>query len=176
MNQATATRQPDQRALLTQTGRDTDMGRLLRKFWHPVALSRELAPGSAVPIRLFGEDLTLYRGQSGQAYVVCGRCRHRLTVMHTGWVEGDQIRCMYHGWKYDGTGRCVERPAEKDDKGVPVSCKIPGHPVHEYAGLIFTYIGDDPAPAFDLPRKDCLEKPGAVIAATKETWNINWFQ
>lgn len=176
MRPETAAKRAEQLRLLTQTGRDSEMGRLLRLFWHPIALSRDLANGTTRPVRLLGEDFTLYRGESGKAHLVGGRCRHRLTVLHTGWVEGDAIRCMYHGWKYDGAGRCIERPAELDLKGVPASCKIPGHPVHEYAGLIFAYIGEGPAPEFDLPRKDCLEKPGIVMAATQETWRINWFQ
>jgi 5,5'-dehydrodivanillate O-demethylase len=171
-----ASQHRDPREALTQTGPDTDMGRLLRKFWHPVALSRDVANGSAIPVRLFGEEFTLYRGQTGTAHLIGGRCRHRRTVLHTGWVEGDEIRCMYHGWKYDGSGRCTERPAENDEKGVPEKCKIPGHAVHEYAGLIFAYVGAEPAPAFDLPRKDCLEGRDVLIVATKETWAINWFQ
>jgi 5,5'-dehydrodivanillate O-demethylase oxygenase subunit len=165
----------EQLKLLTQTGRDAEMGRLLRLFWHPIFLSKELAPGDAVPVRVLGEDFTLYRGQSGKPFLVGGRCRHRLTVLHTGWVEGDQIRCMYHGWKYDGSGRCVERPAEKE-AAVPASCRIPGHAVHEYAGMVFAWLGEGEAPPFDLPRKDCLEAEGVVVVPTKETWNINWFQ
>jgi 5,5'-dehydrodivanillate O-demethylase oxygenase subunit len=166
----------EERELFSQTASNTEMGHLLRQFWHPIAISGELAPGSAVPVKLFADEFTLYRGKSGKAYLIAGRCRHRSTVLHTGWVEDDEIRCMYHGWKFDGTGRCTERPAEKDEKGVPARCAIPGYAVHEYAGLIFAYVGEGPVPEFNLPRKDCLEKPGVVIAATKETWNINWFQ
>src|SRR3954449_191875 len=98
--------------LLTQTGPRTDMGRLLRRFWQPVAVSQTLKHGRAVPLRVLGEDLTLYRGESGTAHLVAGRCAHRRTVLHTGWVQGDEIRCIYHGWKYAGTGQCTEAPAE----------------------------------------------------------------
>jgi 5,5'-dehydrodivanillate O-demethylase len=160
---------------LTHTTPDTDMGRLLRLFWHPVYLGKDLKNGDAVPVKVLGEEFTLYRGASGTPYLVGGRCRHRQTVLHTGWVEGERIRCMYHGWQYDGTGACVERPAEKD-KVVPPACKIPGHPVHEYAGLIFAWLGEGEAPPFELPRKDCLEAEGVVIVATRESWKINWFQ
>ena len=99
--------------LLTQTAADAPMGKLLRKFWQPIAVSKDLAPGAGQPIRVLGEDLTLYRGESGRAYLVGGRCAHRLTLLHTGWIEGDNIRCMYHGWQYDGTGQCVHRPVEQ---------------------------------------------------------------
>src|SRR5947199_1672207 len=71
--------------LLTQTGGGTDMGRLLRLFWQPVATSHSIKPGAARPLRVMGEDLTLYRGESGAAHLVAGRCAHRRTVPHTGW-------------------------------------------------------------------------------------------
>ncbi|HXF34360.1 MAG TPA: Rieske 2Fe-2S domain-containing protein, partial [Candidatus Acidoferrales bacterium] len=105
-----------QLGLLTQTGPDSLMGKLLRRFWHPIAVAERLAPGTAQSLRIMCEDLTLYRGESGKAYLVGGRCAHRCTVLHTGWVKDDQIRCMYHGWRYDGDGRCTEMPAEKNAK------------------------------------------------------------
>jgi phenylpropionate dioxygenase-like ring-hydroxylating dioxygenase large terminal subunit len=165
----------DQLKLLTQTGPDTEMGKLLRTFWHPIALSKDVQPGMAVPVKALGEELTLYRGESGTAYLIGGRCRHRQTLLHTGWVQGERIRCMYHGWQFDGTGRCTQRPAERETS-VPAACKIPGYAVHEYCGLIFAYLGEGPAPEFNLPRKDFFEVPRAEIIATQETWKINWFQ
>jgi len=160
--------------LLSQTARGTLMGTLLRKFWHPVALTEDVAPGKAKPIRIMGEELTLYRGTGGQPHLVGGRCAHRRSALYTGWVEGDEIRCLYHGWKYSAAGDCVERPAEKDS-GMP-RCKIAGYPVREYCGLIFAYLGDGPEPEFDLPRKDALERPGATVVARGEKWPCNWFQ
>ncbi len=89
---------------LTETSPGTDMGRLLRRFWHPVSTSANVPAGKARAIRILSEDLTLYRGTSGKPYLVAGFCPHRLTRLHTGWVEGEQVRCIYHGWKFDGTG------------------------------------------------------------------------
>lgn len=160
--------------LLTETARDTEMGLLLRRFWHPVALSRHIETGSAKPLRVLGEDLTLYRGESGRAYLVGGRCAHRLTVLHTGWVQGDDIRCMYHGWRYDGTGQCTEMPAEKST--LPPQVRIAGYPVHEYCGLVFAYMGDGPPPPFELPRKDLFEQPDHLQFTRLETWSCNWLQ
>ena len=94
--------------------------------------------------------------------------------LHNGWVEGDDIRCIYHGWKYDGMGYCIERPAEKDT--MPSGVKIAGYPVHEYCGLIFAYLGEGPAPAFDLPRRRVFEEPGRLLFPRKEIWGCNWFQ
>jgi 5,5'-dehydrodivanillate O-demethylase len=168
-------RRGDRLALLTQTSRGTPMGTLLRSFWQPVARSASLQPGKARPVRVMNEDLTLFRGENGAPHLVGGRCAHRCTVLHTGWIEGDQIRCMYHGWKFDGeTGRCTEMPAEKHAK--PENFGIVAYPVHEYCGLIFAYLGDGPAPEFDLPRKDVFERPGWRTVNAEFVWDCNWFQ
>lgn len=159
---------------LAQTGAGTPMGRLLRRFWHPVALSRDVARGSAKAVRLLSEDLTLYRGESGDPHLVAGRCAHRLTMLHTGWIEGEEIRCMYHGWKFDGGGRCVERPAERH--GREANIRIDAYPVREYSGVIFAYLGEGEAPEFDLPRKAVFETPGMMLFQRKEIWPCNWVQ
>ncbi|MFM9971724.1 MAG: Rieske 2Fe-2S domain-containing protein [Burkholderiales bacterium] len=161
-------------ALLTQTGADTPMGRLLRCFWQPVALSKEVTAGSAIPLQILGEELTLYRGHTGKPYLIGGRCAHRQTLLFTGWVENERIRCTYHGWQYDGSGQCTQRPAERD-AGLP-KIKIAGYAVHEYCGLIFAWMGEGAAPEFDLPRKDAFERPGGLVAQGKEKWDVNWFQ
>lgn len=161
---------------LHQCAPGTPMGALLRRFWQPVALACEASHKRAKPIRVMCEDLTLYRGESGQAYLVGARCAHRGTVLHPGWLEGETIRCVYHGWRFDGTGQCVERPAEKDAR-VP-NIRIAGYPLHEYAGLLFAYMGEGAAPAFELPRKSVLERPEGLglLRAKAEPWPNNWFQ
>src|SRR6185436_6367596 len=95
-------------------GPGTLAGRFLRSFWQPVRCSYELGAGKALPVRIMNENLTLYRGQSGKAYMVADRCAHRGTQLSVGWIEDECIRCFYHGWKYDGTGQCVEQPAEDE--------------------------------------------------------------
>jgi 5,5'-dehydrodivanillate O-demethylase len=160
--------------LLTQTGPDTEMGRLLRTFWHPVAVSHSVKPGGARPLRVMSEDLTLYRGESGRAFLVGGRCAHRLTVLHTGWVQGDEIRCIYHGWKYAGSGQCTEAPAEGPETASRV--RIKSYPVHEYCGLVFAYLGEGAPPEFELPRKEAFEQPNLLVYARIQVWPCNWFQ
>lgn len=159
---------------LSQTSHDTLAGKVLRQFWHPVALSRSVEAGKAREIRVLGEDLALYRGHSGRAYVTVNRCAHRLTKLHTGWVEGDELRCMYHGWKYDGTGQCTERPAERP--GTERNIRVTAYPVHEYLGIIFVYMGEGEAPAFDLWRKPKFEEPGVLLFSRQEIWPCNWLQ
>ena len=156
------------------TGNETLMGKVLRRFWQPVARSEDILSGKARTVRVMGEDLALYRGETGTAFLVGGYCPHRLTLLANGWVEGEQLRCMYHGWKFDGKGQCTERPAENDRKQPNIA--IVSYPVREYAGLVFAYMGEGEPPEFDLPRKDVFERPGAMQFTRLETWPCNWLQ
>src|SRR5262249_29666773 len=124
----------------SHTGPGTLAGRWMRTFWQPVYCAADLPPGHAKPVRIMSEDLTLYRGEVGAPHAVAFRCAHRGTQPSTGWVEGDCIRCFYHGWKYDGSGQCVEQPAE--DASFASKVKIRSYPVEEYLGLVFVYLGE----------------------------------
>jgi 5,5'-dehydrodivanillate O-demethylase len=119
-------------------------GKYLRQFWHPVMRSVDLPPGRAKPLRLMSENYTIYRGSGGKPHLTVNRCPHRKVQLSTGWVEGDAIRCLYHGWKFDGDGRCIERPAE----GTTGSITIETYPVEEYLGYIYAYVGGGTPPAF----------------------------
>ncbi|HEY7062867.1 MAG TPA: Rieske 2Fe-2S domain-containing protein [Chloroflexota bacterium] len=152
------------------TGPGTLAGRYLRRFWQPVLRAEDLPSGHARPIWIMGEDFTLYRGDGGQPHVVANRCAHRGTQLSTGWVEGDCIRCFYHGWKYDGSGQCVEMPAE--DPSFPSKVRIKSYPTEEYLGLIFAYFGDDEPPP--LPRYPEFEEPGALTVQVY-TMPCNYF-
>ena len=154
-----------------RTGPKTLAGKYLRMFWQPVFCSHELAAGRAVPIRILGEDLTLYRGESGTPHVIGFRCAHRKTQLSIGWVEGDCLRCFYHGWKYDGSGQCVEQPAEP--KPFAEKIRIPGYPVQEYLGLIFVYLGKGEAPP--LPRYPKLESAGQSLDTVRLDRICNYF-
>jgi 5,5'-dehydrodivanillate O-demethylase len=156
------------------TGPGTLAGRYMRSFWQPVYRAEDLAPGAAVPIWIMSEDFTLYRGHGGALHLVAFRCAHRGTQLSTGWVEEDCIRCRYHGWKYDGSGRCVEQPGE--DASFAEKVKIPSYPVREYLGLIFAYLaypGDGEPPPFR--RYPQFEVPGLLITLPPERWPCNYF-
>jgi 5,5'-dehydrodivanillate O-demethylase len=117
----------------------------MRLFWHPIYVAENLQAGWAKPIRILGEHFTLYRGESGTPHLVGFRCAHRDAQLSVGWIEGDSIRCRFHGWKYDESGQCVEQPAER--KSFAEAIRIPSYPTKEYLGLIFAYLGEgDPAP------------------------------
>jgi 5,5'-dehydrodivanillate O-demethylase len=145
-------------------GPGTIAGRYLRRFWQPVYVARDLPAGHAKPVRILGEDFTLYRGEGGAPHTVAFRCAHRGTQLSTGWVEGDQIRCFYHGWKYDGSGQCTEMPAE--DASFPPKVQIKSYPTEEYLGLVFAYLGDGEAPP--LPRYPQLEGEGTLDVSSYE--------
>src|SRR5581483_9032180 len=84
-------------------------------------------------------------GEGGLPHLLAFRCAHRGTQLSTGWVEGDALRCFYHGWKYDASGRCIEQPAEPQPFNERI--RIATHPVQEYLGLVFAYLGDGPVPS-----------------------------
>jgi 5,5'-dehydrodivanillate O-demethylase oxygenase subunit len=153
------------------TGPGTLAGRYLRTFWHPVYRGEELPPGRAKPIRVMSEDLTLYRGEDGTPHLVAFRCAHRGTQLSTGWVEGDNLRCFYHGWVYSPDGQCVEQPAEPEPFCSRI--KIKSYPVQEYLGLIFAYLGEgEPS---ELPRYAILEEDG-VRETRVYVRDCNYFQ
>jgi 5,5'-dehydrodivanillate O-demethylase oxygenase subunit len=142
-----------------KTGPDGLGGQYLRKFWQPVFHSHDLPVGRALPLRALNEEFTIYRGQSGTAHIVGSRCPHRTTPLHIGWVQGDEIRCFYHGWKFDGAGNCTEQPAER-----PSFCdqiKLAAYPTREYIGLIFGYFGEGEPPEF--PRFPAFEGDDVVL-------------
>ncbi|HVV92171.1 MAG TPA: Rieske 2Fe-2S domain-containing protein [Hyphomicrobiales bacterium] len=132
---------------------DAAAGRYLRRFWQPVECAASLPPGKARPLSILGEEFTLFRGADGAPQVVQARCPHRGTRLSTGWVEGDTLRCFYHGWRFAADGRCVEQPAE-DPRAAP-RISIRSYPTREYAGLIFAFFGDGEPPV--LPRLKVLE-------------------
>jgi 5,5'-dehydrodivanillate O-demethylase len=106
-----------------------------------------------------GEDFAIYRGQSGAACVIDQACPHRAMPMHVGWVEGDEIRCFYHGWKFDGAGQCTEQPAERPNFCAKI--RTGAYPTREYLGLVFCYFGEGDPP--DFPRYPEWERPDIII-------------
>ena len=101
---------------LTRVGAGTPMGEVLRRYWLPAALSSELErDGAPLRVRLLGEDLVAFRDSNGAAGLVDAFCPHRRAPMFLARNEQCGIRCVYHGWKFDHTGQCVEMPTEPKD-------------------------------------------------------------
>lgn len=156
------------------TGPGTLAGRYLRSFWQVVHRAEDLPVGRATPLRVMSEDFTLYRGEGGAAHVVPFRCAHREAQLSVGSVEGDCLRCFYHGWKYDGSGQCVEQPAEPEPFAEKV--RIRTYPTREYLGLIFAYLGEGEPPEF--PRFPEFEESDIALDSGMQTYlrKSNYFQ
>ena len=151
-------------ARLTEVGRGTPMGELLRRYWHPVGLGAD-AGETPRPVKVLGEELILFRDGEGRAGLVYPRCCHRGTTLYYGKVEARGIRCCYHGWLFDVEGHCLEMPCEPNPAGSQCQrVRQPWYPVEERYGLVFAYLGP-PAKKPVLPRYECLEvlAPGEFV-------------
>jgi len=140
----------------TLVGRDTRMGELLRRYWHPIGLISH-ATDTPRQVRVLGEDLILFRDKTGRPGLVHNRCAHRGTTLYYGRVEERGIRCCYHGWLFDVEGRCLEQPCEPGGGRHRDRVRQPWYPVREQYGLIFAYMGP-PERKPVLPRYRCLEE------------------
>jgi nitrite reductase/ring-hydroxylating ferredoxin subunit len=113
--------------------------------WHPLALSTSIEPGSAAGARLFGNEFVVWRDAGGTAHVWEDRCPHRGMKLSFGFVRGERLACLYHGWQYNGAGACQYIPAHPD-LAVPATIKVPTFSTQEQAGMIWTTLDDDPQP------------------------------
>jgi 5,5'-dehydrodivanillate O-demethylase len=153
------------------TGPGTPAGRFLRRFWQPIYRASDLMEGRAAAVQIMSEDFTLYRGEGGVPHLLEFRCAHRRSQLSVGWVEDDCIRCFYHGWKYDGSGQCLEQPGE--DEPFAHKVRLQSYPVREYLGLIFAYLGEgEPPPMLTFPD---FEEPGVLEVFSTEPWPYNYF-
>jgi 5,5'-dehydrodivanillate O-demethylase len=155
---------------LVQTGPGTIAGRYMRLFWQPVYRAEDLPVGQAKPVRIMSFDFTLYRGEDCVAHAVDYRCAHRGAQLSLGYVEGNCIRCLYHGWKFEPSGKCIDRPGDSDQDRPKTH--IRGYPTEEYLGLIFVYFGEgEPPPP---PRFKAMERDG-IRDVTVDVLPCNFF-
>jgi 5,5'-dehydrodivanillate O-demethylase len=163
--------------LLTEVEGDAPMGALLRRYWHPICGSSELKPSDIRTIRLFGENLVLYRDQSGTVGLVDRHCAHRRADLSYGFTETVGIRCNYHGWLFDEAGNCLEQPYDdiaNPGRRVKARCRITSYPLHELAGLVWAYLGPLPAP--ELPVYELLARPDGFAEIAIAEVPCNWLQ
>jgi 5,5'-dehydrodivanillate O-demethylase oxygenase subunit len=163
--------------LLTEVGPGTPMGEYLRRYWMPIGGATEFHRLALKPMRLFGEDLILYRDRSGTFGLIDRQCPHRRADLAMGFVEDKGIRCHYHGWLMDEAGRCIEQPYDDIANPSPRGrerCKTRAYPVKEVAGLLWAYLG--PAPAPELPVWEPLTWPNGFAEIVISEIPCNWFQ
>lgn len=160
---------------LARVGPGTPAGELLRRYWHPIVVAAELDERPLRRVRILGEDLVLYRGEDGGYGLVAERCAHRGASLAYGRIEGNNIRCAYHGWMYAPDGKCVEQPAEPGDSTYKNKVCQTAYPVQKVAGLLFVYMGPKPAPL--LPAYDVLvRKDGERRVVVLPQLDCNWLQ
>ena len=128
------------------------MGGLLRRYWMPIAAVSEFDNKSIKPVRLLGENLTLYKDLSGTYGLVDRHCPHRRASLAYGVVEENGLRCGYHGWLFGLDGTCLDQPAEMDKTSFKDRVRAHAGVAQELGGMVWVYVG--PEPAALLPRYD----------------------
>jgi 5,5'-dehydrodivanillate O-demethylase len=160
--------------LLTQVGPGTPCGEMMRRYWHPVAGVSQFDKKPVRIVRLLGERFVLYRDRAGRFGLLGEQCPHRKMSLAYGIPEPEGLRCCYHGWLFDQTGQCLEQPAEPPESTFKDRVRIPAYPVQQLGGLVWVYIGPEPAPV--LPRYDAFAWDNAWRDIAMVELNCNWLQ
>ncbi|MGH7074318.1 MAG: Rieske 2Fe-2S domain-containing protein [Stellaceae bacterium] len=164
--------------LITEVGPGTKMGELLRRYWMPIAGASEFDDETRIkPVRLMGEDLVLYKDFNGTYGLIDRHCCHRRADLSYGFVEDCGLRCNYHGWLYDEKGRCLAQPYE--DTAHPGAkmkdrIRIKAYKVAERAGLLWAYLGPEPAPL--VPNWEPFTWKNGFVQIVLADVPCNWLQ
>jgi 5,5'-dehydrodivanillate O-demethylase oxygenase subunit len=164
----------EQNRIITQVGKGTPGGELLRRYWHPIAIAAELTHEAPTQLlRVLGEDLVLFLDRSGRAGLVADRCPHRGASLYYGRVVERGISCAYHGWLIGCDGKVLETPAEQNDHARQ-SVRTAAYPVQKFSGFYWTYMGPLPAPL--LPKYDIfMRRDGRHKITAYPRLDCNWF-
>src|SRR5471032_224539 len=128
--------------MLTRVGPGTPMGNLMREYWIPACLSSELkADGEPMRLMLLGEQLIAFRDTDGRVGVMEHRCPHRCASLFFGRNEECGLRCVYHGWKFDVEGNCVDLPNAHGGDRIKANMKTRAFPTIERGGMVWAYFG-----------------------------------
>ena len=163
---------------LVRTDAGTTMGEYLRRFWHPIALSRELAEADGPPIRLtvMGEELVAFRDTNGRIGLVEPQCAHRGANLFFGRNEECGLRCVYHGWKYDVDGKCVDMPNVPVGSAYHDTIAIKAYPTREFGDTVWAYLGPREHTPDAVPQLEFGLLPASHRYVTKRLQACNWAQ
>jgi phenylpropionate dioxygenase-like ring-hydroxylating dioxygenase large terminal subunit len=162
--------------LLTGVGPGTPMGNLMRQYWLPACLSSELvANGDPLRLMLLGEKLIAFRDSAGRVGVLDHRCPHRCASLFYGRNEDGGLRCVYHGWKFDAAGNCLEMPNLPADQDFRHKVKAKAYAVAERGGLVYVYMGER-AVAPPLPALEAMLCPAEETDLSCRQRECNWLQ
>jgi phthalate 4,5-dioxygenase len=163
--------------LLCRVGPDTPVGALIRQYWIPALISTELPEpdGAPVRVRLLGENLIAFRATSGRVGLIQNHCPHRGASLFFGRNEGEGIRCVYHGWKFDCEGACVDMPNEPSESNFKSKIRARAYPCVERGDIVWTYMGprETPPPLPDIEPNMLSRGEYAIQKVLRE---CNWFQ
>jgi phenylpropionate dioxygenase-like ring-hydroxylating dioxygenase large terminal subunit len=163
--------------LLCRVGPGTPMGDLFRQYWLPAVRSDELPAPDSPPLRvmLLGEKLIAFRMTSGKVGLMQDACPHRGASMFFGRNEEEGLRCVYHGWKFDGTGTCTDMPSEPAESNFKNKVRATAYPTHERNGIIWAYMGprEVPPPLPDIEANLLNSEPEKIKVLYRPN---NWMQ
>src|SRR5579883_3592673 len=167
----------EENELITRVGPGTPMGDVLRRYWMPALLARDIPEPDCPPVRvkLLGEELVAFRDTDGHVGLLEEYCPHRLASMFLGRNEECGLRCVYHGWKFDVEGTCVDMPNEPATSRFKEKVRMQSHPTVELGGVVGAYLG----PVGKRPRPPAMEwlRGGDDQHFVSKTWEYcNWFQ
>lgn len=167
----------EENELLTKVGPGTRMGEVMRRYWLPILLSSELPEADCPPVRvrLLGEQLVAFRDSGGRLGLLDEFCAHRRASLWFGRNEEGGLRCVFHGWKYDVNGRCLDMMNEPEEKEFKEKIRLQAYPTVELGGLIWAYLG----PPDRLPPPPCFEwtqVPETHRHVNKVWEECNWLQ
>lgn len=162
---------------LTRVGPGTPAGKTLRRYWLPALLSSEVPEPDGVPmkVRLLGEDFVAFRDTSNAVGLVDAYCPHRRAPMFLGRNEKSGLRCIYHGWKFDRSGQCLEMPTEPRDSAMKAKMRIDAYPTWEGGGIVWAYLGpaaEKPAP----PVWEFIRAPQTHRFVSRTVQDCNYLQ
>ena len=167
----------DENELVTRVGPGTPMGNVLRRYWMPALLSHELPEPDCAPlrVRLLGENLVAFRDTAGRVGMVDEICPHRGASLWLGRNEEGGLRCVYHGWKYDVSGQCVDMMNEPPEFDFKQKVRVHAYPVEEIGGVIWTYMGPPESQA-PPPKFAWTQVPESHRHVSRVLQECNWLQ
>ena len=162
--------------LLVRTNQNTPLGEYFRCFWLPVALSEEIPLPDCTPIRVtvMGEELLLFRNSAGKVGLIDRYCAHRGADLFFGRNEECGIRCIYHGWKYDIEGKCIEMPNVPPGAAYHDTIQIKAYPTQEFADMVWAYMGPAESMPALVPQLEVGLVPPENRYVTKRLIECNW--
>jgi phthalate 4,5-dioxygenase len=167
----------EENELVSRVGPGTPMGGLMREYWLPAMLSSELPSADSDPVRvlLLGEQLIAFRDSSGRVGLIAHNCPHRGASLFFGRNEENGLRCVYHGWKFNVAGECVDMPNEPAESDFRNKVRAVAYPTMERGGVVWAYMGTrtEPPPLPDLEPNMRDDMDLSVYVSQQES---NWLQ